>query len=117
MMKETIIKWDGGNGTVVEDGSIEIVEKKAIEELIPVGEKLIEIMRKYGIVPSISTSVMSDGRDYVSIFAGYTKDRVKHLTTYTRIGDAKTWRKYIWKEKGKTDSAYDDTPLPLNEEA
>ena len=108
-MKETVIKWVGGDGTVVEDGSIEIAEKKVIEELIPVGEKLVEIMRKYGVIPSINTSVMSNGGDYVSISAGYTKDKVKHYATYARLDDSEMWRKYVWKEKDETA----DTPLPL----
>lgn len=117
-MTETKIEWNGKNGRVVEDGTIETALLAATEEAKPLVEKLYEIANRYGVSIHTSTADMRrfDGEisEYVSVDADYTINNVRHFVSQTKMKHRDNYDicKYVWMpDEGK--EPYEDSPCEI----
>lgn len=117
-MIETKIEWDGRDGKIIEDGTIEVALLAATEEAKPLVEKLYEIANRYGVSIHTSTADMHhlDGEigKYVSVDADYTLNNVRHFISQTKMRhrDSYSIDKYVWMpDEGK--EPYEDSPCEI----
>lgn len=117
-MTETKIEWDGKDGKIIEDGTIEVALLAATEEAKPLVDKLCEIANRYGVTINTSTLDMcySDGEisKYANIGATYTRNNVRHCVSQTKMKyrDGYSVDKYVW-VRDEGEEPYEDSPCEI----
>lgn len=118
-MIETKIEWNGSDGKIIEDGTIEIALLAATEEAKPLVDKLYEIANRYGVSISTSTSDMlySDGEvgKYTNVCATYTRNNVRHCVSQSKMkyhDSHYSIDKYVW-VRDEGEEPYEDSPCEI----
>ena len=118
-MTETKIEWNGSDGKIVEDGTIEVALLAATEEAKPLVDKLYEIANRYGVSINTNTSDMlySDGEvgKYTNVCATYTCNNVRHCVLQSKMkyhDSHYSVDKYVW-VSDEGEKPYEDSPCEI----